>query len=220
MESSQLQCRLGCFVPRQSATVGFAHVQTPPYFGTTSPIGPGVKSPAKTVQQCRKQLSTVQSVPLHYSWLIVLCCVQGDKDFTPAAAQVAHQKPQPGVPKLAPVQHIKQQIHQPRKWARRHAAASYLLHQPAFPNGTHRIKMFPHQTQISIIIRRLLLSFFLFFFFSWQIHLSLTVTQKPDTDIAEIPLPTPTAFAKRNSIEASSLKVVRVGVGSSVTFRI
>lgn len=45
----------------------------------------------------------------------VVFCVQGDKDFTPAAAQVAHQKPQPGVPKLAPVQHIKQQIHQPRK---------------------------------------------------------------------------------------------------------
>ncbi|XP_041670178.1 death-associated protein 1 [Cheilinus undulatus] len=41
---------------------------------------------------------------------------KGDKDFTPAAAQVAHQKPQPGVPKLPhSQQHIKQQIHQPRK---------------------------------------------------------------------------------------------------------
>ncbi|TNM96234.1 death-associated protein 1 homolog [Takifugu rubripes] len=40
---------------------------------------------------------------------------KGDKDFTPAAAQVAHQKPQPGVPKHAPIQHIKPQIHQPRK---------------------------------------------------------------------------------------------------------
>ncbi|PWA18120.1 hypothetical protein CCH79_00004303, partial [Gambusia affinis] len=39
---------------------------------------------------------------------------KGDKDFTPAAAQVAHQKPQPGVPKLAPAQHINQHIHQPR----------------------------------------------------------------------------------------------------------
>ncbi|TKS87900.1 Death-associated protein 1 [Collichthys lucidus] len=40
---------------------------------------------------------------------------QGDKDFTPAAAQVAHQKPQPCVPKLPSVQHINQHIHQPRK---------------------------------------------------------------------------------------------------------
>ncbi|XP_028288787.1 death-associated protein 1 homolog [Parambassis ranga] len=40
---------------------------------------------------------------------------KGDKDFTPAAAQVAHQKPQPCVPKLPPVQHINQHIHQPRK---------------------------------------------------------------------------------------------------------
>lgn len=44
---------------------------------------------------------------------------KGDKDFTPAAAQVAHNKPQPGVPKLPPAQHINQHIHQPRKWARR-----------------------------------------------------------------------------------------------------
>uniref|UniRef100_A0A3Q3J7D7 Death-associated protein n=1 Tax=Monopterus albus TaxID=43700 RepID=A0A3Q3J7D7_MONAL len=40
---------------------------------------------------------------------------KGDKDFTPAAAQVAHQKPQPCVPKLPPAQHINQHIHQPRK---------------------------------------------------------------------------------------------------------
>ncbi|CAL1596792.1 unnamed protein product [Knipowitschia caucasica] len=40
---------------------------------------------------------------------------KGDKDFTPAAAQVAHQKPAPGVPKLPPAQHHNQQIHQPRK---------------------------------------------------------------------------------------------------------
>uniref|UniRef100_A0A3B4ZBS3 Death associated protein n=1 Tax=Stegastes partitus TaxID=144197 RepID=A0A3B4ZBS3_9TELE len=40
---------------------------------------------------------------------------KGDKDFTPAAAQVAHQKPQPGVPKLPHTQHINQHIHQPRK---------------------------------------------------------------------------------------------------------
>ncbi|KAG7460375.1 hypothetical protein JOB18_014156 [Solea senegalensis] len=40
---------------------------------------------------------------------------RGDRDFTPAAAQVAHQKPQPGVPKLPSAQHINQHIHQPRK---------------------------------------------------------------------------------------------------------
>lgn len=42
---------------------------------------------------------------------------QGDKDFPPAAAQVAHQKPHPSVEKLPHPQHVKQHIHQPRKWA-------------------------------------------------------------------------------------------------------
>lgn len=41
--------------------------------------------------------------------------VQGDKDFSPAAAQVAHTKPQPCVPKLRPVQQCNLPIHQPRK---------------------------------------------------------------------------------------------------------
>lgn len=40
---------------------------------------------------------------------------RGDKDFTPAAAQVAHTKPQPCVPKLRPVQQCNLPIHQPRK---------------------------------------------------------------------------------------------------------
>ncbi|KAM5157307.1 death-associated protein 1 [Mantella aurantiaca] len=40
---------------------------------------------------------------------------RGDKDFPPAAAQVAHQKPHPSVEKLPPVQHVNQHIHQPRK---------------------------------------------------------------------------------------------------------
>ncbi|KFZ55267.1 Death-associated protein 1 [Podiceps cristatus] len=38
----------------------------------------------------------------------------GDKDFPPAAAQVAHQKPHPSVEKL-PHPHVKQQILQPHK---------------------------------------------------------------------------------------------------------
>ncbi|XP_067323649.1 death-associated protein 1 isoform X2 [Anolis sagrei] len=40
---------------------------------------------------------------------------RGDKDFPPAAAQVAHQKPHPSVEKLPPPQHVNQYIHQPRK---------------------------------------------------------------------------------------------------------
>ncbi|XP_069586521.1 death-associated protein 1 [Ranitomeya imitator] len=40
---------------------------------------------------------------------------RGDKDFPPAAAQVAHQKPHPSVEKLPSVQHVNQHIHQPRK---------------------------------------------------------------------------------------------------------
>lgn len=40
---------------------------------------------------------------------------KGDKDFTPAAAQVAHQKPQPCVPKHAPTMQVNQHINQPRK---------------------------------------------------------------------------------------------------------
>ncbi|XP_055506842.1 death-associated protein 1 [Leucoraja erinacea] len=40
---------------------------------------------------------------------------RGDKDFPPAAAQVAHQKPYPSVEKM-PVSHqINHSIHQPRK---------------------------------------------------------------------------------------------------------
>ncbi|KAM9308833.1 death-associated protein 1 [Gastrophryne carolinensis] len=40
---------------------------------------------------------------------------RGDKDFPPAAAQVAHQKPHPSMEKLPPAQHVNQHIHQPRK---------------------------------------------------------------------------------------------------------
>ncbi|XP_053322272.1 death-associated protein 1 [Spea bombifrons] len=40
---------------------------------------------------------------------------RGDKDFPPAAAQVAHQKPHPSVEKLPPAHHVNQHINQPRK---------------------------------------------------------------------------------------------------------
>lgn len=77
------------------------------------------KFPACCKQNCAEQFILF---PLNTNdWL---CSVQGDKDFTPAAAQVAHQKPQPCVPKLAPVQHLNQHIHQPRKWARQQATMS------------------------------------------------------------------------------------------------
>ncbi|KAJ1203296.1 hypothetical protein NDU88_007084 [Pleurodeles waltl] len=40
---------------------------------------------------------------------------RGDKDFPPAAAQVAHQKPHPSVEKLPSAHQVNQHIHQPRK---------------------------------------------------------------------------------------------------------
>ncbi|GCB68419.1 death-associated protein 1 homolog [Scyliorhinus torazame] len=40
---------------------------------------------------------------------------RGDKDFPPAAAQVAHQKPYPSVEKLPVAHQINHSIHQPRK---------------------------------------------------------------------------------------------------------
>ncbi|XP_041817781.1 death-associated protein 1 [Chelmon rostratus] len=57
----------------------------------------------------------VSSSPPKAPMIVSGVVTKGDKDFTPAAAQVAHQKPQPCVPKLPPVQHINQHIHQPRK---------------------------------------------------------------------------------------------------------
>ncbi|XP_033964510.1 death-associated protein 1 homolog [Pseudochaenichthys georgianus] len=55
--------------------------------------------------------SSPPKVPVIVSGVVT----KGDKDFTPAAAQVAHQKPQPCVSKLPASQHINQPIHQPRK---------------------------------------------------------------------------------------------------------
>ncbi|XP_029955553.1 death-associated protein 1 homolog [Salarias fasciatus] len=55
--------------------------------------------------------SSPPKVPVVVSGVIT----KGDKDFTPAAAQVAHQKPQPSIPKHAPAMQINQHINQPRK---------------------------------------------------------------------------------------------------------
>ncbi len=62
------------------------------------------------------------SCQISYAHIVISCVVigcpsQGDKDFTPAAAQVAHQKPVPAVQKLPTSHHFNQHIHQPRKWA-------------------------------------------------------------------------------------------------------
>ncbi|XP_018609337.1 death-associated protein 1 homolog [Scleropages formosus] len=57
------------------------------------------------------ETSSPPKVPVIVSGVVT----RGDKDFTPAAAQVAHQKPQPSVEKLPPPHHINQHIHQPRK---------------------------------------------------------------------------------------------------------
>ncbi|XP_039595666.1 death-associated protein 1-like [Polypterus senegalus] len=55
------------------------------------------------------------SSPPKQTLIISGAVTRGDKDFPPAAAQVAHQKPQPCVEKLPPPHHINQHIHQPRK---------------------------------------------------------------------------------------------------------
>ncbi|KAM6976561.1 death-associated protein 1 homolog [Aplochiton taeniatus] len=55
------------------------------------------------------------SSPTKPTLIVSGAVTKGDKDFTPAAAQVAHQKPQPSVAKLPNSQHINQHIHQPRK---------------------------------------------------------------------------------------------------------
>ncbi|XP_071402887.1 death-associated protein 1 homolog [Centroberyx affinis] len=57
----------------------------------------------------------VSSSPPKPTVIVSGVITKGDKDFTVAAAQVAHQKPQPSVPKLPPTHHLNQQIHQPRK---------------------------------------------------------------------------------------------------------
>ncbi|KAG5268735.1 hypothetical protein AALO_G00215870 [Alosa alosa] len=57
----------------------------------------------------------VSSSPPKPTVVISGVVAKGDKDFTPEAAQVAHQKPVPGVQKLPSAHHINQHIHQPRK---------------------------------------------------------------------------------------------------------
>ncbi|XP_067869778.1 death-associated protein 1 homolog isoform X2 [Heterodontus francisci] len=55
------------------------------------------------------------SSPPKQTIIISGAVTRGDKDFPPAAAQVAHNKPQPCVEKLPAPHHINSFIHQPRK---------------------------------------------------------------------------------------------------------
>lgn len=67
------------------------------------------------VQKDEDDEEYVSSSPPKAPVIVSGVVTKGDKDFTPAAAQVAHQKPQPGVPKLPQAQHFNQHINQPRK---------------------------------------------------------------------------------------------------------
>ncbi|KAJ8272639.1 hypothetical protein GJAV_G00091660 [Gymnothorax javanicus] len=58
---------------------------------------------------------TEKSGPPKPTVIVSGAVTKGDRDFTPAAAQVAHQKPSPCVEKLPPPHHLNQHIHQPRK---------------------------------------------------------------------------------------------------------
>ncbi|XP_078385312.1 death-associated protein 1-like [Cetorhinus maximus] len=55
------------------------------------------------------------SSPSKQTILISGALTRGDKDFPPAATQVAHHKPQPCVEKLAAPHQTNSFIHQPRK---------------------------------------------------------------------------------------------------------
>ncbi|XP_058497602.1 death-associated protein 1 homolog [Solea solea] len=74
-------------------------------------LPPAAPEPLPKEEEEEYASSSPPKVPVIVSGVVT----KGDRDFTPAAAQVAHQKPQPGVPKLPSAQHINQHIHQPRK---------------------------------------------------------------------------------------------------------
>ncbi|XP_034416217.1 death-associated protein 1 [Cyclopterus lumpus] len=71
--------------------------------------------PQKDEDEDEDEEEYVSSSPPKVPVIVSGVVTKGDKDFTPAAAQVAHQKPQPGVSKLPAAQQINQHIHQPRK---------------------------------------------------------------------------------------------------------
>ncbi|XP_031706206.1 death-associated protein 1 homolog [Anarrhichthys ocellatus] len=71
--------------------------------------------PQKNEEEDEDEEEYLSSSPPKVPVIVSGVVTKGDKDFTPAAAQVAHQKPQPCVSKLPATQHINQHIHQPRK---------------------------------------------------------------------------------------------------------
>ncbi|XP_059182896.1 death-associated protein 1 homolog [Centropristis striata] len=74
-----------------------------------------VPEPPQKVEEEEEEEYVRSSSPPKAPMIVSGVVTKGDKDFTPAAAQVAHQKPQPCVSKLPSGQHINQHIHQPRK---------------------------------------------------------------------------------------------------------
>lgn len=78
--------------------------------------GPHPSEPPQEKETENDEEEFESSSPPKPSTVIVSGAVtKGDKDFTPAAAQVAHQKPQASVSKLPTSHHLTQHIHQPRK---------------------------------------------------------------------------------------------------------
>lgn len=105
-------------------------------------------APAPEPPQTDDQEEYISESPPKVPVIVSGVVTKGDKDFTPAAAQVAHQKPQPCVPKLPPAQHINQHIHQPRKWARQQAPTAILIPPANLPNGTQDEDVSPPGTDL------------------------------------------------------------------------
>lgn len=79
------------------------------------PVAAAAPEPVPKADEEEDEEEYVSSSPPKVPVIVSGVVTKGDKDFTPAAAQVAHQKPQPCVSKLPASQHINQPIHQPRK---------------------------------------------------------------------------------------------------------
>ncbi|KAJ8267938.1 hypothetical protein COCON_G00131100 [Conger conger] len=73
------------------------------------------KDKEKEKEENNEEEETEKSGPTKPTVIVSGVVTKGDRDFTPAAAQVAHQKPTPCVEKLPQAHHINQHIHQPRK---------------------------------------------------------------------------------------------------------
>ncbi|XP_046767402.1 death-associated protein 1 isoform X1 [Gallus gallus] len=100
-------------LPYQLLQLGAGTVMVVEEQGDCFPAG-GVTKWLIFICVCFGELHTTVSPPKPTVFISGVIA-RGDKDFPPAAAQVAHQKPHPSVEKLPHPQHVKQHIHQPRK---------------------------------------------------------------------------------------------------------